>query len=222
MKNLTKLFILTFLIFLTTQLFSQTIRVKGGLNLSKMHMVADGDIVSDDYDFLTGYNVGVTSEFPISKIFSLETGLILNSKGFSNNESYEGFEYKEKIDLLYLDIPVTAKASINVGDAKIYGTFGPYLGIALKGKMTAEASYEGETESSSQDISFGDGEEDDQIKRLDFGLTIGAGLEYKAISLGLSYGLGLANLSYDSDDDYDVMANNRVFAVTLGYKLFSN
>jgi len=64
-------------------------------------------------------------------------------------------------------------------------------------------------------FTWGSGEYD-FLKRLDFGLTGGAGIEINFIQIDLSYGLGLANISsYTNDGD---KINNRVLGIFLGYK----
>jgi hypothetical protein len=38
------------------------------------------------------------------------------------------------------------------------------------------------------------------MKRMDFGINFGAGLEISAIQFGINYGLGLTNLSHDGEE----------------------
>ena len=99
----------------------------------------------------------------------------------------ETFKYEFKYNLIYLDIPLTAKASFNVGDAKIYGAFGPYIGIGLSGTVKSELSFAGETESDSEIIDWGSDENNDELKRLDYGLTMGVGVEINSIQIGITY-----------------------------------
>lgn len=63
----------------------------------------------------------------------------------------------------------------------MYGVFGPYLGYGLSGKMESSYKifYEGdlfESESESYDVDWGNDEDEDMLKRLDYGLTFGAGI----------------------------------------------
>ena len=138
----------------------------------------DDDTYSDDFKMKPGFHVGVTAEFPFSDMVSFETGLLLSTKGYkiSEEESIMGetIKIEGKANLLYIDIPLTAKATFDVGGAKLYGTFGPYLGFGLSGKSKTEVSGGGESETEEEDVKWGSGDDDD-LKRLDFGLTIGAG-----------------------------------------------
>jgi hypothetical protein len=204
---------------LAQESFAQTFRAKAGLNLSNILDKDDSETYSTDYKMQPGFNVGATAEFPLNEMFSVETGLYFLTKGykFSDSGSEFGYEWKEEenVNLYYLDIPITGKASFDAGGAKIFGVLGPYIGIGLSGKAKYEYTFGGDSESGSEDIEWGSGE-DDHLKRFDFGLTAGAGAEIKSFQIIVSYSYGLANISADTEGGYKV--NNRVLGISLGYK----
>lgn len=209
MKNVMRIIVLT-LMFITiySKSSAQKLYVKGGLNFSKVLYIVDDETVSDDFDTKTAYHVGLVAEFPISDIYSFETGLLLSAKGFKMGND----DFETKMNLTYLDIPLTAKATFDVGSVKLFGLFGPYVGVGLSGKF--KRTYEGETET--EDVRWGS-DEDADVNRLDFGLTAGAGIELKAFQIGLNYSFGLANMSPDS---YDISAKNRVLGISVAYRFF--
>lgn len=220
MKYIVKLFVVLIAFTMATnELFAQNFGLKGGLNLSTM-LIKDDDTYIDDFKMKPGFNIGATAEFPLAEMISFETGLLLSTKGFkiSEEETFMGetIEMEGKMNLLYLDIPLTAKATFDLGGAKIYGVFGPYLGIGLIGKIKSETTYDGETETDEEDIEWGSDEDESDLKRLDFGLTMGAGVEINFIQIGLTYGLGLANISPYTDGGSKI--NNRVLGLSVGYK----
>ena len=221
MKNLLKLFVVVLVCTMTTESFAQRIGVKAGLNLSNMLMKDDDDTYSDDYKMLPGFHVGVIAEIPFNDMISFEPGLLLSTKGFKYeyNETLFGFDVKEKakMNLYYIDIPLNFKASFEVGDANIYGAIGPYIGYGISGKIKAEATVMGETETETEDINWGSDEEKDDLKPLDLGLTVGAGLEYNSFLFGISYGYGLANISPYTDDGSKI--SNRVLGISVGYMI---
>ena len=47
---------------------------------------------------------------------------------------------------------------------------------------------------------------------------MGARLEIKSISIGIQYGLGLANLTGPPSNFPDAKQNNRVISISAGYK----
>ncbi len=203
--------------------FAQTFGVKAGLNLADMLMKDDDETYSEDFKMNPGFHLGLTAEFPLTDMVSFEPGLLLSTKGFkmSGEETFMGetFKYEGKMNLFYLDIPLTAKAYFDIEGTRIYGVFGPYLGMGLSGKSKSEVTYNGEKETEEEDIKWGS-DEDDDLKRLDFGLSVGAGFEIKSIQIGLSYNLGLANISTYTDEGFKI--NNRVLGISIGYKFGGN
>lgn len=210
-----KLLVLVIVFSLATETFAQKFWVKGGMNLADMLIKDDEDNLSDDYKMKPGFHLGATAEMPINEMFSFETGLLLSTKGTKMSEEEDGDKYEGKINLMYLDIPLNAKASFDIGGAKLYGTFGPYIGMGLSGKIKSEVTYNGETETDEETVEWGSDEEEDDLKRLDFGLAVGGGVEIKSFQIGLTYGLGLANIS--SDTEYGMKISNRVLGISVGY-----
>lgn len=220
MKNLMKITIVVLVTMLLTDVYAQKVGVKAGLNLANMLTKDDEETYSDDYDMKPGFHIGATLEFPLSDMISFEPGLMLSTKGFKmsieGSEMGISYENEIKVNLVYLDIPLNLKAGLDVGGAKVYGLVGPYVGIGMTGKMKGEVTVGGETVEDEDDIEWGSDEEKSDLKRLDFGLTVGAGVEVSSFEVGLSYGLGLANISPYTEDGYKVA--NRVFAISVGYK----
>jgi hypothetical protein len=214
MKNLVQLFLVFIAITITTDaLYAQKFGIKAGLNLSTMHAEDDKDGTWDDLKMNPGFHIGATAEFPITEMFSFETGLLLTTKGYKMSRERASWDaYESELNLLYLDIPLTAKASFDLGGTRIYGVFGPYLGIGLSGKFKSKAGpTEEDTGSYEYDIEWGS-----ELKRVDFGLTMGAGVELNSIQIGLTYSLGLANISSYTDGGYKM--KNRVLGISLGYR----
>jgi hypothetical protein len=127
MKNFLKLFAVILLIAFSIELFAQNFGVKAGLNLSEM-VIKDDDMSIHGLKTNLGFNLGVTAEFPITTMFSFETGLMLNTKGFRIIEKVtilqQTMELKAKKNIFYLDIPLTAKLGFDVGGARIYALAG--------------------------------------------------------------------------------------------------
>jgi hypothetical protein len=68
-----------------------------------------------------------------------------------------------------------------------------------------------------ENISFGSNEEEDHLRRLDYGLTAGAGIKLNSIQIGISFGLGLANLSNNNTEGLSQI-NNHVLGISVDYK----
>ena len=217
MKNTTKFLLVIMISLIGFQSYAQSFGVKGGLNLANLLDKDDDDTWSNDYKMNMGFHIGATMNYPFTDAFSLETGLLLDTKGFKYEEEAYGAEVKLKGNLYYIDIPITLKASYDIGNNLVmYGTFGPYIGMGLSGKLKIEVKYEGDTETEEEKIIWGNDEEEDDLKRFDFGLAFGGGVEISAIQIGVSYDLGLANISPYTDDG--TIIQNRVLKFSVGYK----
>ena len=120
----------------------------------------------DDYDQdyeeslkpRVGLNLGITMDYFLADNFSLSTGISYSQKGFvwkQNSErefsdyDYNNYEYeseeatldqKVKVNLNYLDIPITLRFASDDG-FEIFG--GVVLGLLMSDKVNASASYDG-------------------------------------------------------------------------------
>ncbi len=218
MRTFTKIFLVTVLGLFCLNLSAQTIGIKAGLSMSNILAKDDDDTYSDDYKMKPGFHVGATVDIPITDMFSFQTGLLLNSKGPMFKDEEDGVKYKSKLNLTYIDIPLNVLANFELTDGvKAFGALGPYVGIGLTGKSKTTVEMEGNKKTEKESIKWGSDEEKDDYKRLDLGLTIGAGVEVSSITAGIFYDLGLANISPYSSNGY--RQNNRVLRLTLGYKI---
>lgn len=216
MKNLTRVLVLLFVTLFCYQANAQTFGVRGGLNLANMLEEDDEDTYSNDYSMNPGFHLGLTVDMPINEAVSFESGLIFNTKGMKYKVEEMGAEMVANANLYYLDIPLTIKGTHVLGDGlKMYGLIGPYVGFGLSGKIKIAIEYEGQEETEEVDIEWGNDENEDDLKRLDMGLTFGAGVEMDKVVLGISYDLGLSNIA--SYQDYGTTSKNRVLKFSVGY-----
>lgn len=223
MKKLVQFVIVLCLIGLASESYAQRLGIKAGLNLSNMTYKDNEETYSEDFKSTPGFHAGVTAEFAAGNMLSFETGLLYTTKGFRISETErimgETFELEGKRTLNYLEVPLLAKANFDLGGATVYGTAGPYVAMGLSGQDKFTFKYDGESETETEDIEWGSDEENDDLRPLDYGLSFGAGVEIRSITLGVSYGLGLANISaYRADED---VIKNRVLSVSVGYKFGS-
>jgi len=217
MKNLTKVLMILFVVLFCYQTNAQTFGIKGGLNLANMLEKDDDDTYSNDYSMNPGFHLGFTVDVPFNDFLSFEPGLLLTTKGMKYEDEIMGVDIKAKANLYYLDIPLTIKASHDLGGGlKMFGAVGPYVGLGLSGKVKATAEYQGEKETEEEDVEWGSDEDEDDLKRLDMGLTFGAGVEINSILVGISYDLGLSNIS--AYQDYGTTSKNRVLKFSVGYR----
>jgi hypothetical protein len=158
--------------------------------------------------FNPGFQVGLTLDYELSPNVYLLSGLEVVQKGFKIE--LEGLTATSSP--VYLQIPVLFGYKFDVGGkARLVPQAGPYLAYGLGGKITMKDS-SGVNESEEYDY-FGD---DNNARKFDIGLTVGAGLELGRIGVNLGYSLGLLNIS-DAESDGNWSKNSNLF-LSVGYK----
>ena len=221
MKHLIKLTIIAIFLFGGIKSMSQTFGLKAGLNLSSMNIKYS---ISDDKNLKInpGFHFGPTLEIPINDLISFESGLLLSTKGFKIKREQEYLnkyiKQKAKLNLFCLDIPITAKITVDAGNQKIYGVFGPYFSAGLNGNYNSDLDVEGNREIHDLDVKFGSNKEEGDLKRFDYGLTAGAGIIFNSFQIGINYSLGLADVNIFKYSNNATKATNSVIGISAGYK----
>lgn len=217
MKNTHKILLIFFVSLCCYQAKAQSFTVKAGFNLENVLDKDDNHTYSNDYSMKPGFHIGATVGLPINEVFSFEPGLIFSSKGCKYKEKVEGVEVEAKSNLYYLDVPLSLKALSNdLGGFKVFGLAGPYVGFGLSGKNKASGDASGVSVSATEDIEWGNDEIKDDLKRFEMGLSFGGGVEINSITVGISYDLGLSNIS--AYQDYGTTTKNRVLKLSVGYR----
>jgi len=195
-----------------------TFGVKTGLNSSNFFEKNDDKVLSEGYKYKAGANLGLTVDFPINNNLGVQTGLTFQSRGYRIEEvkdvaSYD-LELKSKTYLNYIDIPINLKYTYELSSFNIHAIGGLYVGTALNGRYEGSSTFRGVTDETKFDIDFGN--DQGEIKSLDYGLNFGAGVEFGAFGLNFTYAHGLANLSNNTTNDYRL--NNRLISISATYR----
>lgn len=214
MRNFTRIALVILISMVSLQSYAQTFGVKAGVNFANQSIN-----FYDDTDIILGYHIGGSIDIHLYKFLSIETGALLSTKGhktdvFVRENSYDPEKTVTfKTKLYYIDIPVSAKFKCKVSKSVyLYGLVGEYISIGLSGKAIIEDEVIENAVGELTDDYFGE----NIYKRIDYGLTFGGGVEIKKIQLGLSYDLGLGNISSYTEDGTSV--KNRVLKLSVGYR----
>jgi hypothetical protein len=173
---------------------------RAGVNLTTF----TGDV--EDAKFKPGFQVGVVGDYSVSEVFAIQPGLVYAQQGCSTEESGAKFT----ANLNYIQLPVNAQYKLDLGGTKLLLQAGPYLGFGLGGKTKGKE----DGVSVSMDIKMGSGD-DALLKAFDFGVGVGAGLQFGNIQAALGYNIGLANIAPDVEDSGTT--KNSGLALTLTY-----
>ena len=220
------------LILVTTAVLSANAQVyiQGGLNLANISKTNNGQ--TEENSVLPTFNVGILGRLPITKMFSLESGLLFTGRG-SKAETYfnGGNDYiKSRFNPLYLELPLNAVVKIPLeNECNIFFNAGPYVAMGIAGKSVSESKFGPLYSSSSETIDFSDDDpftseiEDasySKLKRFDAGLNFGAGFELKYLILKVNYGLGLTKInSTETDNQANDKNKYRTLSFSVGFPL---
>ena len=152
---------------------------------------------------LPGFNLGVGMDYGFSENWSLQSGLMISSKGYKIKDY-------SKDRPIYLDIPILAAYKFNISDnTKFVINAGPYLAFGLGGKCKFD-------EGGDYKLFKGEDGADAEYSRFDLGLQYGIGLE-----IGEHY---LVNLSGQNgficpfDIEEGDKPKNMTFSIGVGYR----
>ena len=187
---------------------AQTIGFKLGMTSSKF----DVDPDEGDQERLNQFGGGGFIRFGFAGL-ALQLEALAVTKGTKVNLSDLGEDFDGEIKLDYIEVPLTAMFTFGNGP---YIFAGP--AIAFETGCSVEAEVDGGDEVSV------DCDEDDadffQRKSTDFGVTVGAGLQFAAgpgaILIEGRHTWGLTNINDDGTED---KVRNRAFAVFAGYAI---
>lgn len=167
---------------------------KFGMNFSNMTKI-------DESKALPGFTLGVGMDYGFNENWSLQSGLMISSKGFKFKEG----DWKDKYRPIYLDIPILAAYKFNISDnTKFVINAGPYLAIGLGGKNK---------KTDEEDIKLFDKDGYDW-KRFDLGIQYGIGLELSDRYLINLTGQNGFISPVDGGDD----PKNMTFSIGVGYR----
>lgn len=224
-----KLFITAFAITALTNVKAQ-LYVQGGVNLANITKTTDGQ--TEENNMLTTFNAGILGRFGLSKVVDLETGLLFTGRGskaetyFVNGSTTDNF-VKTKFNPFYIEAPLNLVVRFPVKGTKglfIHG--GPYAAIGVSGKSTTDQKLLGISKQSENDIEFADDDpftsrQEDasyyKLKRFDFGLNVGGGIDLGKVLLKANYGYGLTKInSTESNNVSDDKNKYRTVSLSLG------
>jgi hypothetical protein len=165
-----------------------------------------------------GFELGGVVDYSLFKGVSLEGGLLFAFKGVNQKDKHGDDWIKVHTNLFYIIIPITGKYTYDLGKIKVYGQLGPHFGIGLAGNVKMSSKIDDDRDSDSDAIEWGTDEEDDDLRRMDVGLTFGLGaILFDKLQAGITLEPGLANISSYRDDDTKV--HNFFFGLTAVYFL---
>ncbi len=209
MKTTIKLLFTFLILFMASNAFSQRYGISGGLSFTDIKFSGLDSIQGGNIYTRTGFRLGTAMELALNDALSFEPGLLICVKGFNHKENLSEGTMIEKYSLLYAEMPVYFKATVEWGNFKIFGLIGPYAGYGVVGKTKID--YQGQSEIN--EIVWGNDPATQLFQRLDYGFGVGAGMEVNKASFRITYSQGLMDITPNSQSEM----NNRMLAFSFVY-----
>lgn len=196
MKTIKQWVVLAILVLTSTAAFSQA-GIRVGVNLANQKYGTDG--ISIEPSSIIGLNAAVVYNIEVSELFSVQPELHFIQKGSQLDLGVFG---DSKTTLNYLELAVAAKFNVfKFGESnKVYAAVTPSAGYLISGK----SKFGDET----SNIEF-----TDDNNRMDFGIGIGAGVQFGGFFVDIRYNIGLANITNVDDESL----KNNGFLIGVGY-----
>ena len=217
-------------LFICANANAQLFYAQGGLNLANITQTNNGQ--TEKNNLLTTFNAGFMGRFGLSKTVDLESGILLTGRG-SKAETYfnGGSDYvKSTFNPLYIEVPLNLVVTVPLEKKSgIFFNAGPYIAIGVGGKSKTDSKFGPLTSSSSTSIKFSNddpftSQQDDaaydKLKRFDFGLNLGGGIQLEHLLLKVNYGFGLAKInSTESNNTVNDKNKYRTLSFSVGIPL---
>lgn len=209
------------------------IGIRVGGNLSGMAMDSDLEGAVGTTSFKPGFSLGLAWDIHFTDEVYLMSGVDLVSKGYKSklevNTGIASASTSSTATSMYLQAPLYLAYKIAIAkDTRFVPRIGPWLSYALSGNVAQSVSagalgFEIEPIQLPDQPMFGD---EGFMKKVDYGIGLGAGLEFGRVNIYLGYELGLANLASDQIQDALKLANsefslkNSTISLALGYRIY--
>jgi hypothetical protein len=195
--------------------YSQTsIGLRAGVNFQNLNGKDEaGDKLNNKLK--PGFNLGVIADIPVAPEYYFQTGALFSTKGAKINTVGD-----YKINLSYLEIPMTFLYKPVLGTGRLLMGVGPYIAFGVGGKVKTSGSdldvkWKSDiTPSEAADNVF-------YVKRFDAGGNLLFGYEFtNKLSAQLNAQLGLVDISPKvSGQSTKGTVKNTGFGISLGYRL---
>lgn len=211
-------------LFLMASAASAQVAIKAGVNIASVSEHA----TYEDYDefensSVVGFQGGLAFDLPVTPMFSIQPEVLYIQKGGKVKAEALGSTYEARVYYNFIEVPVLLKLKFfddEEGEGSgVYVVGGPFAGYAIDGKVARTVSLLGGEPSTRTDkFTFDD---QDNAKRLDWGVSFGAGFKAGHFLFDARYNLGINNLvdnDANNDNDNKPYRRTRGVGLTLGYE----
>ena len=224
------------------------IGIMAGVNLSTFSMGREGYNGNEELGKGFGFQGGIAFDIPLSKALYFQPGLMFIQKGAKDESTYydtynntaEKRERTQTITANYIEIPLlfSVKSSVAEGVA-IRINAGPYIAYGIgdgsveyeskryvNGRLNSENSYSESEKLFKENCNYDDYGNNSyydcsEVGRFDWGISIGGGVQFSNVYVGIFYDYGLADLltRRTNEEDYDDRNKQKIYTRSMGINI---
>lgn len=176
--------------------------IQAGVNFSKITTTQMSQTQKNNS--LTTFNAGILDRFRVTGPLDFETGLLVEGKGSKSKINLSDEDnYTVNFDPFYLEVPANLVYRFSFPKkTKLFVDAGPYFAVGIAGQSKLSGDIGGVNLNTKADIQFSNSTDSNpfdqaysHLKRFDYGVNFGVGLDFKTLLLKLDYGMGLAQVN---------------------------
>lgn len=239
-STLNYIFTTSLTVLLSLNLYSQSLGLGAGLNISQLNFNSGDTTEFGDYKSVLGLNIGVHYDVKFSDRVGMRIGLAYSSKGVGYKSGYNSSGglapsgvvayssssiVESETRLNYMQLNPMLKYTLPLGEkTAFYALLGPYLSIGLKGNLSERQTYSYTDNvnpenninidvSNDDEIQFG--QDESGFDYVNYGFTPVIGFQLNSFFIEMSYDIGLNDIQTNNEDNFKVY--DRTFSIKLGY-----
>ena len=193
-----------------------TLGVQGGSNFSTMSFTNNPAYKYTEVNYVQGFIGGLVVQFIPNEHTGIQAEFNYSQKGWVEMDTTSGNNVKYQSKMDYLEFPILTHVNIGSGNFRGLFNLGPYIGYGLNRENTTSDLNAGT--SVTEEYTF----DKDLDNRIDFGLLVGFGFEYRMsfgkLAVEARYSIGLGDIDKDKDSQSEV-SQFRVLGIMARYSI---
>lgn len=223
MKSLKYIVIVFLFSSLSLNSFGQKIGLKIGANSFRLKMSSEDRNSFNHKTKQVNLHIGLTAEFKLSNKLSIQPGILFSKKNTRFKEERDpGYEFQSDYSPTFMEIPLSFKYYVIPEKSKVYIFAGPYVSLGIGGAIKIQEQDRPDPINMPQVFSFSSLEEydiwddDDRLKKLDYGATFGVGIDINNFEIEVFNNIGIPQI--ENGFDGITSAKTQSFGVSFSLK----
>lgn len=196
--------------------FGQKIGLKIGSNLFRFNMDRDDDTSFDHKTKQVNLHIGLTAEFALGSKFSIQPGILFSKKNVRYENKLTPTEFfRSDYSPTFMEIPVSLKYFLMPEKNRLYVFGGPYAALGMGGDLKIQNRIPPAQTLEDHEI-WGD-DDGDRLKRFDYGISVGTGIDINNFEIEFFYNYGIPDLANEMDGVVSARTQSFGFSVSLKF-----